>query len=83
MNFLAVKIIVLVSIYSVNVKIHEKSGKYAAISIMIYIELSDIKKTDHLKNGFGLSDRPETFWEALLGDYQYILVNQSFQFILW
>ena len=22
------------------------------------------RKTDHLKNGFGLSDRPETLWEA-------------------
>ena len=42
MNFLAVKIIVLASIYSVNVKIYKKSGKYAEKSIMIYIELSDI-----------------------------------------
>ena len=22
------------------------------------------RKTDHLKNGFGLLDQPETFWEA-------------------
>ena len=49
MNFLAVKIIVLASIYSVNVKIHEKSGKYAEKSIIIYIELSDIKKNRSLK----------------------------------
>ena len=25
-----------------------------------------LRKTDHLKNGFGFSDRLETFWEAEL-----------------
>ena len=67
MNFLAVKIIVLASIYSVNIKIHEKSGKYAEKSKkLLWLQIPTtgrmaIKKTDHLKNRLGLFDQPD-FW---------------------
>ena len=71
MNFLAVKIIVLASIYSVNVKIYKKKVenmlKNPKIHYGVINPLPDewlSRKTDHLKNGFGFLDRPETFWEA-------------------